>query len=118
MELADNQNTARTGVTSWGRPLRNETDLYLYRPRTLHSDLIANHAHLNTIEIILKVAGGLKVIHDEGLVHRDIKPTNIVYVDNEPKLADPGLIAQAGSLTVVGTFSYVAPEITFGQPAT
>jgi serine/threonine protein kinase len=109
MELADDWIT--------GMPFGDKSDWPLYQPRTLQSDLITNHPHPDAISIILKVARGLKGIHDRGLVHRDIKPVNIVYVECEPKLADPGLIAQAGSLTVVGTYGYVAPEITYGQPA-
>jgi hypothetical protein len=64
MELADHL-PLETGMThgiphSWGKPLLHEADVPSYRPRTLESDLIANHAHQDAIKIILKVARGLK----------------------------------------------------------
>ena len=121
MELADCLlcETSMTQGTphSWGKPLLHEADLPLYQPRTLESDHLYADGHPDAVNLILKISRGLRGIHDIGLVHRDIKPANIVYVDSEPKLADPGLIAHAGSRTVLGTFGYVAPEITFGQPA-
>jgi len=44
-------------------------------------------------------------------VHRDVKPSNIIFVHGIPKLADIGLVTQIGSkATWVGTEGYLAPE--------
>jgi len=44
-------------------------------------------------------------------VHRDVKPSNIIFVDGRPKLADIGLVTDTGdSRSIVGTEGYLAPE--------
>lgn len=74
------------------------------------------------------VAGGLQAIHAAGVVHRDVKPENILMHEVAgqlwPKLSDFGIAklteqSQTGRSTMlVGTPQYVAPEIFDGQPAT
>ncbi len=56
------------------------------------------------------LADALAHLHDAGLIHRDLKPANIVYLKGQPRLADPGLVAQAGATTLVGTLGYLPPE--------
>jgi serine/threonine protein kinase len=44
-------------------------------------------------------------------VHRDVKPSNILFIGGEPKLADAGLVAAVDdALSLVGTAGYIAPE--------
>ncbi len=71
------------------------------------------------IELIEQVASGLHAAHEAGLVHRDIKPGNILLTrDGRPVLADFGLArleqADSASLTrtgdLRGTPAYMAPE--------
>jgi tetratricopeptide (TPR) repeat protein/tRNA A-37 threonylcarbamoyl transferase component Bud32/TolB-like protein len=69
-------------------------------------------------ELILKVAGAIDYAHRHGVIHRDLKPGNILLdAQGEPMLADFGLAKWLDtgsnltcSLTVFGTPGYIAPE--------
>jgi hypothetical protein len=75
------------------------------------------------IEVGLQVAHGLAFAHRHGLVHRDVKPQNVLLADGcEAKVTDFG-IARALDVdgltltgTVVGTSHYIAPEQARDQP--
>ncbi|CAI4055790.1 hypothetical protein SUVZ_01G0730 [Saccharomyces uvarum] len=57
---------------------------------------------------------GLKYLHGEGVIHRDIKAANILLsADNTVKLADFGVstIVNSSALTLAGTLNWMAPEI-------
>lgn len=80
---------------------------------------IEKHQRLTELEILdigIKIASALDMALKHNLLHRDIKPGNILFnADNEPKLVDFGLArspdAEPESLTVTeGTPYYVAPE--------
>ena len=69
------------------------------------------------LDIIRQLAGGLAVVHDGGLVHRDVKPENVLISERgEVKVADFGLvraIAEAGvtsASVILGTAAYLSPE--------
>ncbi len=38
--------------------------------------------------MMLKISEGLKYLHEQGIVHHDLKPKNILIKDGEPKIAD------------------------------
>ncbi len=76
------------------------------------------------LELVIPVADGLAFAHERGLVHRDVKPQNVLLSrEGEVKVTDFGIarsldvehgVTQTG--TVVGTGEYLAPEQARGQP--
>src|SRR4029453_7393000 len=78
------------------------------------------------VEILEQVAEALDAAHEKGLVHRDVKPSNVLIARAAGKehcyLADFGLTKRTASLSgvtapgdVVGTLDYVAPEQITGD---
>ncbi|MHB0869104.1 MAG: protein kinase domain-containing protein [Chloroflexota bacterium] len=77
------------------------------------------------IELGRQICEGLEYAHQQGIVHRDVKPHNILVTrDGRAKIADFGIAVALGasSLTqsgyVVGSAQYISPEQAMGEPST
>lgn len=83
-----------------------------YEARTLRADGKAG-VRLETglcIDVGLRLSEALNHLHECGLAHRDVKPSNVIFVNGKAKLADIGLVATRDQRTFVGTEGFVPPE--------
>ena len=111
----------QVGTTGSGRP-------YLVMPYHRHGSLEARIrvggplTLEQALRLGVKMAGAIESAHRLGIVHRDVKPANILLTDyDEPQLADFGIAQIAGGFrtatgTVTGSPAYTAPEVLAGDP--
>ena len=104
MELADDEVS--------GQSIDPET----YSPKTLAKELKKSNGlpPAECVRICLQLADALAYLHDQGLIHRDIKASNVIFAQGLPKLADIGLVTKAatksGDVSYLGTEGYIPPE--------
>ena len=115
-------NVLHAGVTDNGRPFivmpyypQDSLDAQIRRRGPLPLD--------EALRLGVKVAGALETAHQLGILHRDVKPGNILFTDyGEPALADFGIAHISGGFEttagiVTGSPAFTAPEVVAGQPA-
>ncbi len=83
-----------------------------YRPATLQSRLEGGPLRPEeSYRYARQLLAGLASLHRAGMVHRDVKPANCLFVDGELKLADFGLVTEANpQVSRVGTLKYMPPD--------
>ncbi|MFI7167073.1 protein kinase [Rhodococcus erythropolis] len=113
-------NVFQAGVTSNGRP-------FIVMPYFAQDSVdtrIRNQGPLplnDVLRIGVKIAGALQAAHLLGILHRDVKPGNILITDyGEPALSDFGIAHfvggfETGTGVVTGSPAYIAPEIVAGE---
>ncbi|MGA2863280.1 MAG: protein kinase [Verrucomicrobiota bacterium] len=101
MELGDDQNSGQ------------DIDPQTYSPRTLAAD-ISKRGRLplqECLQLGVTLSATLAELHKHGLVHRDVKPSNIIFVGGMAKLADIGLVVEVDEArSYVGTEGFIPPE--------
>ncbi|MET8873202.1 protein kinase [Nocardia sp. NPDC004604] len=109
------------GETGSGRP-------YLVMPYCSRGSLdarIRRDGPLSVAEVLhlgVKMAGALESAHRLGVLHRDVKPANILLTDfGEPALTDFGIAHITGGFettsgAITGSPAFIAPEVLGGQP--
>jgi len=101
MELADDLRT-RQAI---------EPETYIARNLAVELRQRGRFAPGDCCGIGAELASALAHLHGHGLIHRDVKPSNIIFVNGHPKLADIGLVTEIGErATQVGTPGFIAPE--------
>ena len=108
MDLADDEFGSSQDVSSG------------YRPKTL-ARVIEGEKALPLKECVmlaLSLTKGLAALQRHHLLHRDIKPGNVLYVKGQPVLSDPGLVVEESeAISTVGTPGYLPPERKFTDAA-
>lgn len=100
-----------------------------FKTPNLKQQIVAGHKNLlwRAKQVLVNAAAGLNHMHEQGWVHRDIKPDNyLVRDDNEVRLIDFTIAAKpvgalgrlfGGAPKVQGTYSYMSPEQIRGLSA-
>ena len=109
MDLADDEFAASSGRAA--NPFAAASGAY--RPKTLASVIDGEKALPlgECVKLAIALAKGLVALQRHHLLHRDIKPGNVIYVRGRPVLSDPGLVVEESeAASLVGTPGYVPPE--------
>lgn len=87
------------------------------RPRTL-LEAASELPELGKVDLLVQVLRALSYLHRRGVIHRDLKSSNVL-VDDRVRVLDFGIAAHRGEGAITsGTLSHMAPEVLQGEPAT
>jgi ATP/maltotriose-dependent transcriptional regulator MalT len=110
------------GATATGRPYL----VMQYHPRGSLGARIQRSGAIgwrDALHVGVKMAGALETAHQRGILHRDVKPANILLTEyGEPQLTDFGIARISGGFettkgTITGSPAYTAPEVLQGHPS-
>src|SRR5271155_1624744 len=113
----------QVGTTTTGRPFI----VMPYHAKNSLEALIRRHGPLDwceTLRIGVKLAGALDAAHRANVLHRDVKPGNILLTEyGEPELTDFGIARIAGGFqtatgVITGSPAFTAPEVLEGKTPT
>jgi ATP/maltotriose-dependent transcriptional regulator MalT len=116
-------NVLEIGATASGRPFI----VMQYHPLGTLDALIRKNGPLDWSGALrggIKLAGALETAHQAGILHRDVKPANILLTEyGEPELTDFGIARMAGAFEtraglIAGTPAFTAPEVLSGAEPT
>jgi serine/threonine protein kinase len=111
MELADDLGRGRRTEDGAARAEVQNPEAYV--PRTLRADLDQG-GRLPVADVLAlggRLADAVGHLHRHGLVHRDVKPSNVIFVKGQAKLADIGLVTGLDEArSFVGTEGFIPPE--------
>ena len=90
-----------------------------YTPKTLRSNLeaVGRLSIDECLRLGISLAEALGELHNSGFIHRDVKPSNIIFIDGVPKLADIGLVTGIGEGSRLGGTQDYAPDVDPSCPA-
>lgn len=116
-------------VFDYGREEKTAYIVMQYVPGPNLKELVLEEGPLSideAVEYTRQILDGLAAIHDAGIIHRDVKPQNVLLTETgQVKVTDFGIArvgtAEAGLTeagTALGTAAYMAPEQASGQDVT
>lgn len=113
----------RSREAAWKRCRRRISGNFIFRwsiwkiSRNTSEKLHGKNETMDAEEVIrfgIEICSALEICHEKGIIHRDIKPDNLmVSKEGQFKLGDFGIAREpiSGTMTVAGTPDYMAPEV-------